>query len=222
MNQEKKFTAKQMDEFHSRMKQLQQRRVLGVLCSLLAPMCILFGLLGQNNYEHWYYSISATFYANSNMCMIGLLFATAVFFISYKGYNTLDRVLTNLSAIFALGVVVFPCHVEGGPDHAGLFYLPIGLSNVLHFICAASLFLSFAVMILCQFTKGKSNTPRKRARNRVYRICGWGIIVVLVFQASSMLLGLPGWLTMVDEFLMLQFFAMAWLTKGETFKRLND
>ena len=222
MEKDKKFTSAQMQEFHSRMRQLQQRRVLGVLCALLAPMCLLFGLLGQSNYEHWYYSISATYYANSNMCMIGLLFATAVFFVSYKGYDRLDRVLTDLSALFALGIVAFPCRVEVGPDHAGLLYLPIEVSNVLHFICAGSLFVSFAVMILCQFTKGRTDTPQKRRRNRVYRLCGWGILVVLAFQAVAMALGLPGWLTMVDEFLMLQFFALAWLTKGEAFKRLND
>ena len=217
------FTEEQLKEFHSRMRQLQQRKMLGVLCALLAPLSLLFGLIGaEGNYEHWYYSISATFYANSNMFMIGLLFATAVFFLSYKGYDLFDNIITDLSAIFALGVLAFPCRVPGGPARAGIFYLPIEVSNVAHFVSAACLFVSFSVMIFFQFTQGNSDTPKKRKRNRIYRICGAGIFAVLLWHVATLLLGLPGYFTMIDEFVMLMLFSFAWLTKGEAFKRLND
>ncbi|MDO4190825.1 MAG: hypothetical protein Q4D14_03940 [Bacteroidales bacterium] len=199
------------------------RKLLGVLCALLAPLCLLFGLFGWNtNNPEWYYSISATYYTNSQMLMIGLLVSTSVYFFSYRGYDFLDRLLTTLSAISALGIVAFPCKCAGCPDFVGLFSIPSGVSHIIHSVFAAVLFTSFALMILIQFTKGKDNpTPQKLKRDRVYRICGWTIVAFELSQAVTALVGIR-WFTVINEAVMLLAFSVAWLVKGEAFKALND
>ena len=59
-----------------------QQAILGWLGILLPVMCIGFGLIGYFrgvNEPGWYESISDTYYANSRMCMIGLLFASGIY-----------------------------------------------------------------------------------------------------------------------------------------------
>lgn len=199
-----------------------QRLVLGVICGLLPICCILFGLIGADTAllgRAWWYSISATFYANSNIWMIGSLVLASFFFATYKGYDLGDRVLTIISAVSSIGIVIFPCY--GTFAKVGIFMLPNQLSNIIHCIMAAILFVSFALMILTQFTKGNDKT-----RNRVYYICG-GIIVLFMFnQVLSMMLNYPGYWTLINEFFMLEAFAVAWITKSKaTFqikKKVND
>ena len=74
-----------------------QRFMLGIICGLLPVACLLFGFLGQLrgiNYPGWYNSISATYFANSNMCMIGALCLCSFFLFTYKGYDLGDRTYT--------------------------------------------------------------------------------------------------------------------------------
>ena len=67
-----------------------QRFMLGIICGLLPVACLLFGLLGEIrgiNYPCWYNSISATYFSNGNMCMIGALCLCAFFLFTYQGYK---------------------------------------------------------------------------------------------------------------------------------------
>lgn len=204
-----------------------QRKVLGVLCALLGPCCILFGLLGDN-LPGWYKSISATYYANSKICMIGLLFATAVFFLTYKGYDKKDTVMAIIQGVSALGVIVFPCATEGIPERVGLFNLPVSVSNVFHCISASVLFVAFAIMISWLFTQGDDTNPQKAKRNTVYDICAiiiyTGCALMAIKSATPILDFIPDWfpVTWFMETVMLEAYAVAWLTKAETFEKLND
>ncbi len=38
-----------------------QQMMLGVMCGLLAPLAVVFGIIGDNP-DEWWYSISATYY----------------------------------------------------------------------------------------------------------------------------------------------------------------
>lgn len=211
---------------------LFQRKMLGVLCGLLAPASVLFGLFGlENNYPGWYMSISATYYANSCMCLIGLLFCAAVFFLSYTGYDWRDRALAIVQAAGCLGVVAFPCKTSGLPasiQTVGIFDLPIATSHIIHCTSAAVLFVAFAVNIFFLFTLGDSeNNEKKRKRNKVYRICG---IIIFAFCIIQALTATPvfSWvpekfpLTWFNEFVMLTAFSVAWLVKSESISSLND
>jgi hypothetical protein len=187
-----------------------QRLVLGVICGLLPICSILFGIIGADSAllgDAWWYSLSATYYANSNVWLIGSLVLASFFFFTYKGYDLGDRVLTNISAVSSICIVIFPCWCTGF-ERIGLFMLPVSLSSKLHNISAATLFVSFALMILTQFTKGNDVK-----RNRVYYICGAIIVVFMISQVITSILNIPG-ATLVNEFFMLEAFAVAWITKS--------
>src|SRR5574344_67558 len=207
-----------------------QRRMLGILCALLAPCCVLFGLFGKDNLPYWFNSISATYFANDEILMIGLLFSTAVFFFSYAGYDWKDRVASIIQGITALGIIVFPCGekpIAAVYSNIGLFNLPTATSNLIHSISAIILFVTFGLNIMFLFTKTSGvMTNKKKIRNTIYIVCACVIFLFSMFQVlassvfSKFFIGIPT--TMINEFMMLEAFSFAWLVKGETFKNLND
>ena len=206
---------------------LYQKRILGTLCILLAPLCLLFGLFGlDTNLPYWYKSISATFYANSNMFMIGLLFSVSVFFFSYICYDWRDRVVTLIEAVCSIGIVIFPCASEDIPARVGLFQLPFEVSNIFHCIFAALLFLAFGFQITFLFTiSGDNPSDNKIKRNRIYRVCGIVIFVFCIVQFVSAIVNILPYsvpTTWINEFIMLTAFGIAYLVKSQSFKSLND
>ena len=188
-----------------------QRLVLGVICGLLPICCVLFGLIGAKDAPletMWWHSISATYFCNSQVWMIGSLVLASFFFATYRGYDIGDRVLTLISSISSICIVIFPCG-NAVFDRCGLFMLPTRISGTVHNISAAILFISFAVMILTQFTKGQN-----KQRNRIYYICGAVIALAMVSQVVTTILNIS-WMTIVNEFFMLEAFAVAWVVKSK-------
>lgn len=194
-----------------------QRFMLGAICGLLPVACLLFGALGEIrgiNLPEWYNSISATYFANSNMCMIGALCLCSFFLFTYRGYDLGDRIYTIVSAVSALLIVACPC-AAAPMDYMGLFALPTQISNVIHMMAAIILFGSFALMTLTQFTKG-----RHKRRNTIYRICGWTMLAFMALVGISTIAGLPGYLTMICEAGMLEAFSFAWIVKSGAIRKL--
>ncbi len=212
-----------------------QQKMLGILCGLLAPLAILFGTFGDNP-DEWWYSISATYYCSPKILMIGLLFTTFVYFFSYQGYtnngessslNLSDTIIAKISGLSALGVIAFPTNTSFIPNDmsVGLFNLPVTISHTVHCVSASALFVSFAVMILFQFTKSSDYpTPQKLKRNILYKICGLTIIFFMAFQMVTVAFDdvFPNWWTLINEAVMLTAFAVAWLCKAECITALND
>lgn len=96
-------------------------------------------------------------------------------------------------------------------------------SNTIRTVCAALFFLAIAFNSICQFTKsGGQMTDRKKLRNRIYRFCGYGMLVLMLVFVAARLLKAPGWTVMVVEILLLHLFGFAWLVKGEAFPMFND
>ena len=206
---------------------LYQKRILGTLCILLAPLCLIFGLFGlSTNLHGWYLSISATYYANSKMFMIGLLFAISVFFFSYQCYDWKDRIVTLFEAICAIGIVMFPCKSDDIPNLVGLFNIPFGISHVFHCTFATVLFVLFGFQITFLFTKSDGNpTKEKLIRNKIYRICGIVIFVFCIVQMiTSIFVFIPSYIptTWINEFVMLIAYGVAYLIKSESIAKLND
>jgi hypothetical protein len=188
-----------------------QRLVLGLICGLLPIGCILFGLIGADEAlldKSWWYSISATYFSNSQVWMIGSLVLSSFFFATYRGYDAGDRVLTTVSSISSICIVLFPCYNRVF-ERCGLFMLPTSVSGKIHNVSAAILFISFAVMILTQFTKGHD-----KKRNIVYYICGLIIVLAMLSQVITTILHID-WMTIVNEFIMLEAFAVAWIVKSQ-------
>ena len=205
---------------------LRIRNVCGML-GVILPWLALFSAgiaehVGSCKTE-WWWSISASYYLSP--ALVGVLVPACIVLISYIGYDWTDNLITTLSGIFGLGIVLFPCKVSWiSPDTTvGFFQLPMSASHILHTLFACLFFISIALNSIIQFTKhGKTMTERKKIRNKIYRICGYGMLGLMVVFAIAKFLGAPGWTVMIVEIILLHLFGFAWLVKGEAFPFLND
>jgi hypothetical protein len=198
---------------------LSLRQAVGVL-GVALPIVLLVG-------AGWRPSISDYYGSGMRDVFVGVLFAIAVFLYSYVGYEEwpdkkpyqpLDNTASTMACIFALGVALFPVTSESD------------LVRIVHLLAAAALFLTLAYFSLFLFTKTKeTGTPRpeKRARNRVYVVCGVVMLACIgLIAVYSLFLQGTGigdlrpvfWL----ETLALWAFGVSWFVKGEGLKPLND
>ena len=203
---------------------LRIRNLCGLL-GILLPWIALFsaGLKADKPAPSWWWSISATYYQTD--ALVGVLVPASIVLMSYIGYNFRDNLINTLTGLAGLGIVLFPCKVDWIPDGSpvGFFQLPIEFSHKIHSVCAVLFFLLAAINMLCQFTRhGTTMTDRKKVRNAIYRICGWGMLGLLALLVGLVLLNVPGWVVMVVEILLLHLFGFAWLVKGEFFGCFND
>ena len=146
--------------------------------------------------------------------------------MTYDGYDLQDNLVTTFSGVFGLGIVLFPCSVNwlNRMDPVGFFQIPMTYSNKIHCACAALFFVLLAYNSFFLFTKYDGNpTKNKLRRNIVYKVCGLGMVVFMIFQIISIQVSfLKGYWTMINEIFLLQFFGISWLTKGGAIKFLND
>jgi hypothetical protein len=189
------------------------RRAIGVLGFAL-PIVVIVGkqilqgggLLG---------SLSGYYYSDMRNVFVGILCAIGVFLISYRGYGRIDDLAADIAAVAGIGVALFPT----SPASPTTTERAIGVA---HIVFAAVFFLTLAFFCLFLFTKsdGSVVTPRKKARNVLYRVCGVVmlaslVLIVLVglfFATATASLHPTVWL----ESLAIFAFGLAWLVKGET------
>lgn len=200
---------------------LTLRQLIGVLGILLPFISMLFGCwLGDFSVRG---SISAYYYTNVRDIFVGLLVVVSFFLITYKGYGTLDNVVTSISGFAGFAIAIFPCSVDGISHAVGLFQFPIKTSNIIHLSSATLFFLLLAVNSFFLFTKSdpaKIKTRQKKIRNAIYRVSG--IVIFLSLVAIALFI----WLTssayieenkiiLFFEIIMLVAFGISWLVKGE-------
>ena len=209
---------------HDKATMNYQRKALAVIGFLLPILAPLMGFIAydKNGPEFWH-SISATFYATSNILMIGTLAIFAYFLYTYKGYDIGDNATCTFSATMAVMILVFPCQTMASGDTTGLLNLPTGISHIMHCIAAMFLFGSFAYMIGFRFTKTDCITRNheKVVRDGIYTLCSDIIITFMVIQVLTSVAGI-GWMTIVNEAIMLWAFSFAWAVKADCFKRFID
>ena len=152
------------------------RQVVGALGWLLPIVLALWGFLLCGRIE-LQSSISAYYDLRTRDVLVGTLFAIAWFLYAYRPYEAdPDPVAGKCACFFALGVALFP---ESGS----------GLERAVHFISALGLFFTLSCFCLFLFTRsGAYQTPRKKIRNRIYKICGVSILICIG------LIGLYYWL----------------------------
>lgn len=194
------------------------RNICGLLGGLLPFIAIFSVLLIKDRPEHALYSISATYYLSP--ALAGVLTAASIVLMCYDGYSLLDNIITTISGVFGIGIVLFPCSVgwHNSTDAVGFFQIPMKYSNTIHCFCASVFFVLLAFNSFFLFTKTddfNSMTDGKKKRNKVYRICGLGMLIFMILQVLSVVISfIPGWFTMINEIVLLFFFAVSWLTKG--------
>ena len=212
-----------MERTKEKVQYLRVRNLCGLLGVILPWLALFSAGIAEHPSPEWWWSISATYYQSP--ALVGVLIPASIVLITYVGYDKLDNWVTTLSGIFGLGVVLFPCHVSWYEEttRVGFFQVPMDISNIIHTFCAAIFFILLAYNSICLFTKsGGELTPRKLMRNRVYRICGWGMVALEFMFALTMFFSTPGYLTMIVEIILLHLFGISWLVKGEAIKWLND
>lgn len=202
---------------------LRIRNICGLLGVVLPWLALFSAGIADHPSEEWWWSISATYYQSP--ALVGVLVPASIVLMLYIGYDWCDNLVTSLSGVFGLGIVLFPCSVSwiNSATPVGFFQVPAYISNYLHSACAAIFFLLIAFNSAFLFTKsGNEMTDRKKIRNRIYRICGFGMLFFEIFFVVLSLSNAPGYCTMIVEIILLHLFGFSWLVKGEAFPFLND
>ena len=185
------------------------RNICGLLGGILPWLSILSVSFISGRPESSLDSISATYYLSP--ALPAILCAASVVLITYDGYTLIDNIITTLSGFFGLCIILFPCYTSFAPARVGFFQLPVNLSHILHCASAGIFFTLLAFNSFFLFTKTDDYdkmTSRKKLRNIVYRVCGAGMFIGMITQVAGV------WSTMVNEIILLTFFAISWLTKG--------
>jgi hypothetical protein len=171
----------------------------------------------QPSISHYYYTIMGDYF-------VGSLCAVAMFLFFYKGVDKQDGIVANFAAIFALLVAFFPTNPSADSICQYISTNKITSVNAVHYSAAGLLFASFAYFSIFLFTKTdptKEMTAHKKMRNRIYKTCGFIIIICVALIAVYNFVGnlettfakyKP---TLVLESIALFAFGTSWITKGE-------
>lgn len=224
---------------------LAVRRALGLLGLALPISLLLVALLTD---EPMHPSISEFYHGRARDLFVGILCAIGVFMWAYVGYPPArpgewptDQLISRIAAVAAFGVALIPTGdnlAAGGSVMADCTLLQCWLgeanSRMLHYISAAIFFICLAVFCLVLFQRngGKPVDAEKAARNRIYAICGWVIVLSMLALAAYGLVyrgrDAVGQAAMDRTYLVFVFesigiiaFAISWLVKGETLKPLE-
>jgi hypothetical protein len=177
------------------------RRLVGALGMALPVVVLGWGYVLCRCVEP---TISDYYALRTRDAFVGILFAISCFMFAYRGYEPTDARAGKLASLCALCVALFPA---GGT----------AFEKTVHFGAAAGLLLVLSFFSLFLFTKsGGAPTPEKLRRNRVYRTCGWLMVLLVASIGLCYLLGARDsgvvfWL----ESAALWAFGISWAVKGE-------
>lgn len=191
---------------------LTLRKVIGILGVALAGLCVAGGILfGTGAVEG---SISAYYLTNMRDLFVGALVASGAFLLTYKGYDKTDNILSSIAGVAAIGVAIFPI---GYMPPGNIFNLRMPVVRIFHYISAAVFFITLAYISYFQFTKGGSDTKKKKQRNAVYRISGivmFGFLVLVGLEKALPITGGHHFILIVEAVMLLAF-GISWFVKGE-------
>jgi len=203
---------------------LSMRRMVGILAIGLPFIIVLGGLVETGSIIQG--SLSSYYYTNMRDFLVGLIFAVAIFLISYKGYELIDDIVTNLSGVFALGIIAYPTSMFSNQVvRVGVFQTPDDVSQYIHLVFSILFLLSLAFNSIFLFTRHSGNPSReKKKRNKIYASCGIvmvlsviGMVTYIVFYSHTFLAkGRP---VLIFETIALISFGVSWLVKGHTLFR---
>lgn len=195
---------------------LAMRKVIGIL-GMALPFILLVGFTftGGCGVKS---CVSEYYYTNMRDVFVGVLCATGLFLISYKGKYRIDNISSSLAGVCAFIVAFFPCL----PDSQDAT-CPIPSYDLIHLISAIVFFLSLIYISACLFTrveKHQIKTREKKQRNGVY--IGCAIVMFMSILAIPLMKWLfPGLSPYSPEFwlesIALIAFGVSWFIKGKTF-----
>lgn len=206
---------------------LEMRKIIGFLGISLPVVLVLGGIAHENPIVQA--SISAYYYTHMRDFYVGILSIVALFLISYKAYEKIDDIITNLSGICAIGMIVFPTSLHTGTVvKVGILMVNDNVSEIVHLTFGTCFFILLAYNSIFLFTKRAHISGvisrEKKHRNIIYRTCGFIMLlsVAFIFIYKTYLTG-----TFLDflypilvfESIALLAFGISWIIKGNTFFR---
>jgi hypothetical protein len=166
-------------------------------------------------------SMSGYYYTHMRNIFVGALCALGVFLLAYDGYDEVDRWITNIAGLGAIGVALCPTKPPVCPAAArgcpapGVRYLSAvqQATGDIHLFFAAVTFIALGLMALRFATPARTppdqglltriryglgwarpdagQSAAKRWRDVIYRVCGVTILSCVVLAAASNLLPAP-------------------------------
>jgi len=206
------------------------RKLIGI-SGMLLPLVLIISTTRTENDKFIEHSISEYYYTSNGDVFVVLMSVLGVFLFTYNGYSWKERLLSSFAAIGALGVAFSPTATFVGNSasiHKTHTHVPMifGLFER-HFLFAGTFLISAALLSIIFFPKLRTTdfgviekTRQKKARNMIYRICGWTILgsiacIVLYFIIKPELLkDMP--VVFFFETIAVEAFGISWLTKGHT------
>ena len=182
-------------------------------------------------------SISVTYHLGSRDAFVGLLFVVSAFLFAYNGrYNEAkperqkeQSRLSKAAAMFAVIVALVPtsCDLKWVKDVTGTNfdtcyagYWNNGFpSAYLHMGAAILLFAILTLFCLRYFQQGtEGQTGKKGRRSKVYKVCGWTMVLAMVYGGVSFLTAEESVVSknmFYVELVCLVAFGIAWLVAGK-------
>ncbi len=202
------------------------RRLVGWI-GMLLPFVLMVGnaVMSRTRPD----SMSGYYYTPMRNIFVGALCALGVFLIAYDGYDNVDRWLTNIAGLCAIGVAFCPTKPSG----------PIStwqnVAGDLHVAFAVCTFTALGLMAL-RFAHGTQPparpappappappaAPVTAARLEIiaYRACGFLILACVLLAAASNFLPSPvfaSWpVLFILEATAVVAFGVSWFVKGTT------
>jgi len=159
---------------------LSIRKAIGIL-GIALPFALLFGSVLIDNCDQIQGSISAYYYTEVRNIFVGILCAVSFYLFSYNGYDKKDRVLSALCGLSSLGVAFLPTSVDPPLSNCVTQLIEDSMVSNFHFLFAGLFFSLSAYISIQQFTLGRPKpTLKKLQRNRVYKWCGYIMILCLI------------------------------------------
>ena len=192
--------------------------IIGVL-ALSLPIVLVVGSWWFCDCDGVQSSISIYYHSVMRNFFVGAACAIAVCMFAYDGYSDIDSKFAKAAGIFALGVAFFPTSVDQTNECINIL-VGNGIISTMHFVSAGLLFFMLALFCLLLFVMTKNPTRQKKCRNKVYKICGWGILVCMALIGLYFGVGAIKSLfvnynpVFYLETCCLLLFSFAWLVKG--------
>lgn len=220
------------------------RNFIGFSGILLPFIQLIFTQQRQNDVVIYQGSMSDYYYTNTGEIFVIIICTTAIFLFTYKGYDDFwEKILINLAAIGALGLVLFPTNYKPTMPAIGIHVkdatriIHIYKDIELHWVFAAMFFICLAILSIFFFTESNkqglvkkegAKMTQKSWRNIVYISMGWLMLLCLAFiLALSLFPSLEQKLVnhvpiFIAETIATVAFGISWITKGETLFPDND